>query len=142
MLKHANKQRRFFLTETGLTLGCGPPRLGPRPTISCMSSISKKHQESGLKNDRPLPLTRQEGLDSVALILHFFPRTGGCLCRQRLCKHCLPALSHSHPGAPTLQVLGGGLREVGLERGQRGSSRKEDAEACCWASSVFIARSC
>ena len=30
----------------------------------------------------------------------------------------VPTLSHSHPGAPTPQVLGGGLCEVGLERGQ------------------------
>lgn len=52
-----------------------PPRPGLRPTISRMSSMSKKHRESGLKNNRPSQLThsRAQCLDTVFLFSCFFP---------------------------------------------------------------------
>lgn len=72
---------RSSFWKLDLSWEMAPPRLGLRPTISGMSSISKKLHESGLKTNRPLwahhstpPHRRPWASDPQFWLSCFFPR--------------------------------------------------------------------
>lgn len=77
------------------------PRPGLRSTISSVSSISKKHHESGLKHNRPLPFTHSTTRPCSTVSPASFLGPLRCLSSQRLAQHCLPGsptLNHNYTG--------------------------------------------